>query len=273
METAGHSRPTFDSPNSDHTESKLPCAERYHTEGDIYIAGTTFASNRLEMSSEDSAFKPRIWALLAFGSFLVNIGGHFHIGKHHTYILPLIATVGWTSLYRFFFAGRGNIITVTLKANPHISLGESRSEGKGSASAPVLMVVDEVLAVERITSLPPSKGKDVILSGTRFRQPPGITASQRCLNPTRFNTAPPPQSPDQQSSNSLSHFSAPPPSTTTTRKEIAQRRTLKRFLASLLDMWAWLIIFLSSSPIHTKKRRNNGYYRCYPRFSAPPIIN
>lgn len=179
--------------------------------------------------------------------------------------------------------GRGNIITVTLKANPHMSLGESRSEGKGSAAAPVLMVVDEVLAVGRITSLPPSnEGKDVILSGTRFRRPPVITASQRCLDPTRFNTVPPSQSPDQQSSNqqssdqqssdSLSHLSALPPSTTTTRKETAQRRTLERFLASLLDIWTWLINFLSSSPFHTKKRRNNGYYRCYPRFSAPPII-
>lgn len=154
-----------------------------------------------------------------------------------------------------------------------MSLGESRSEGKGNAAAPVFMVVDEVLAVGRITSLPPSNGgKDVILSGTRFRPPPGTTASQRCLDPTRFNTASPSQSPDQQSSNSHSYFSALPLSTTTTRKEIAQRRTLKRFLASLLDMWTWLIIFLASSPIHTKKRRNNGYYRCYPRFSAPPII-
>ncbi|KAH8153387.1 uncharacterized protein LAJ45_02199 [Morchella importuna] len=241
METAGHSRPTFDSPgSSDHTESKLPCAESYHTEEDIYIAGTTFASNHLEMS-EDSAFMPRIWALLAFGSFLmVNIGGRFPTGKSDKLTTtPLIDAVGWTLLYRFFFAGRGNIITVTLKAIPHMSLGESRSEGKGNAAAPVFMVVDEVLAVGRITSLPPSNGgKDVILSGTRFRPPPGTTASQRCLDPTRFNTASPSQSPDQQSSNSHSYFSALPLSTTTTRKEIAQRRTLK-------------------SPIHTKKRRNN----------------
>jgi hypothetical protein len=162
----------------------------------------------------------------------------------------LIAAVGWSSLYRFFFAGRGDIITVTLKANPHMSLGESRSEGKGSATASVLMVGNGVLAVERITSLPLKGGKDVILSGTRFRSPPGITASQRCLDPTRFTTAPQFQPPGQQSSYPLLHFSAPtplhfsapPPSPTTTRKETAHSQTFKRYLASLLDMWTWLII-------------------------------
>ncbi|KAI5851110.1 hypothetical protein DFP73DRAFT_140964 [Morchella snyderi] len=258
METTGHSQPTFASPDSsDHAENKLYCAGRYHAEEEIYIAGTTFefASNRLEMSA-DSAFEPRIWALLAFWSFLMaNIRGHFHMWKRvsHT-LVPLIAAVGCTSLYRFFFAGHGSITMVTLMAIPYMSLGGSRLEGKCTASVPVLMMVDEVLAVGGITSLPldSSRGKDVILAGTRFRLPSGITVSQRCLDPTRFNTAPPFQSPNQKSSHPLLQFSAYPPSTTT-RKETTQLRTLK-------------------SQKHARKRRNYGYYRWFPFLSAPPII-
>lgn len=188
--------------------------------------------------------------------------------------VPLVAAVGCTSLYRFFFAGHGSIITVTLMAIPYMSLGGSRSEGKGAASVPVIMMVDEVLAVGRITSLPldSSRGKDVILAGTRFRLPSGITVSQRCLDPTSINTVSPFQSPNQKSSHPLLQFSAYLPSTTT-RKETSQRRTLKRFLVPSFDMWVDMADhFFSSSPKHARKRRNYGYYRWFPFLSAPPII-